>query len=78
MGHMNWIFEMVQDGTFGAFKASYEVAKENGLKEFTWDGTRIDINYAFYVCQYVEKFAEPMYDEYIDSKIDGYCDQDWD
>jgi hypothetical protein len=74
MGHMKWIFALIQDGTFGAFKASYTAAKEHGLKEFLWDGHHIDVNYAFYVCQYVEKFAEPLYNEYIDDQAEEYAE----
>ena len=56
------------------YQASYTAAKEHGIKEFMWDGHYIDINYAFYVCQYVEKFAEPLYNEYIDDQAEEYAE----
>jgi hypothetical protein len=68
MGQMKWIYTMVQDGSYSVFKIMYEKARENKMKSFVWNSQEIDINFAYFVCEYIDKFVTPDYNAYIEKQ----------
>ena len=69
MGHMKWIYHMVSDNSYHLFKKTYEIAKKNKREYFMWNNAKIDINYAKYVCEYVDKHAMPAYDKHLINSV---------
>ena len=70
MGHMNWIHNMIQDGSYEAFKMLYKSADKYNINSFIWGGEVIQTNYARYVCEFVDKEGLKEYDEYIDRQAE--------
>ena len=68
MSHMKWIYAMIVDNSYHAFKKITETAVEAGVKEFIYDGQKIDTAYAQAVCEYVDKHAMPAYDKHLTSE----------
>ena len=54
MGHMNWIYAMIQDNSYHAFKMITLTAQENKVDKFKWGNSWIDTVYATYVVKFVE------------------------
>jgi|TARA_R100000458_G_C8038284_1_gene90753 hypothetical protein len=47
MGHMKWISQIVEDGSFDkGFVPAYEKAYDNNQSSFVWAGSNYDITYA--------------------------------
>jgi len=65
MGHMGWIYAMIQDNSYHAFKAIADTAKENKVDKFKWDNVWIDTIYAAAVVTFVEKKGMPDYEKHI-------------
>ncbi len=61
---------MVADGSYNIFKAVYKQAVKNNLDSFMFDNQKIDINYAKYVCEYVDKHCMPEYDKHLQDTLD--------
>ena len=70
MGHMNWIFSMIQDGSYESFKMLCENANKHNIDSFVWSGEVINTNYAKYVCEFVNNEGLKEYDEYIDRQAE--------
>lgn len=70
MGHMNWIYSMIQDGSYESFKMLYKNANKYNLDSFIWSNEVIKTNYAKYVCEFVDKEGLKEYDEYIDRQAE--------
>jgi len=68
MSHMKWIYAMIVDNSYHAFKKITETAVETGVKEFIYDGHKIDTAYAQVVCKYVDNHAMPAYDKHLTSE----------
>lgn len=68
MAHMKWIYAMIVDNDYPAFKKITETAVETGVKEFKYNGQKIDTVYAQYVCKYVDNHAMPAYDKHLTSE----------
>tara|TARA_B110000285_G_C15099800_1_gene604311 strand:+ start:1346 stop:1582 length:237 start_codon:yes stop_codon:yes gene_type:complete len=66
MGHMSWIYAMIQDGQYRSFKLLYENANKYNLNSFIWSGEVIQTNYAEYVCKFIDNEGLKEYDKYID------------
>ena len=65
MGYMKWMYEMVSNDTYKTFKLFYETAKDNNVKEFGWNGDKIRVEFAEYVCKYIDKHLGPEYEEQL-------------
>ena len=76
MGQMKWIYSMLQNGTYGMFKEMYKTAKENNLEYFIWAGRKLDVHFAYFICEYVDKHLKYVYDEHIDSLSQEYKNKD--
>ena len=72
MAKMKWIYSMVQDGTYTAFKQSQIKAKKDKIQYFIWDGQKVDVNFAHFVCEYVDKFVNIDYEAHIEREADRY------
>ena len=69
MSHMKWIYAMIVDNTYPAFKKMTEAAVELGLEEFKYNGGILDTTYAQLVCEYVDKKGMPDYDKHLQENV---------
>tara|TARA_R100000458_G_C8168019_1_gene169563 strand:+ start:490 stop:705 length:216 start_codon:yes stop_codon:yes gene_type:complete len=69
MGHMKWIHCMVADNSYELFKTCYETAKKSKSKSFMFNHSKIDTNYAKYVCEFVDKHCMPEYEEHLINSV---------
>lgn len=65
MGHMKWIYEMVQDGTISVYKMLYNNAVKHNLDSFIFESKSHSVSYAKGVIDLSVK-AEKEYDKHID------------
>lgn len=65
MSHMKWIYAMIVDNTYPAFKAVALTAKQQNIDTFKFEGSVVDTAYAMYVIEYVDKHAMPAYDKHL-------------
>ena len=70
MAHMKWIYAMIQDNSYHAFKMITVTAQENKVDKFKWDNSWIDTVYATYVVEFVEKKGMPDYNKHIISPFE--------
>lgn len=56
---------MVADNSYEIFKISYTSAVKNKKQSFYFNKSKIDVNYAKFVCAYVDKHCMPEYEEHI-------------
>ena len=73
MGHMKWIYQMVQDGTSQAFIDAYKKARINGAIGFTYDFKFYDIVKARAIISTI-KTAEDKYDKHIDDLAESHSE----
>ena len=73
MGHMKWIYSMIQDGTIDVYRLLYNNAVKYKLKEFIFESKVHSISYAWGVRAIAAK-AEEEYDKYIDACADAEYD----
>ena len=69
---MKWIYSMVGDDTYRAFKLFYETAKEKNVDEFGWNGEIIKTKFAGYVCNYVDNHVAPEYEESLIARVEEH------
>lgn len=60
---------MVADNSYELFKTCYETAKKAKSDSFMFNNNKIDINYAKYVCEYVDKHCMPEYDKHLVNSV---------
>ncbi len=70
MSHMKWIYAMIVDNSYYAFKAIAETAEENNVDKFKWENTWIDTVYARSVITFVDNKAMPDYDKHLTKQPD--------
>tara|TARA_Y100000361_G_C11154212_1_gene343071 strand:+ start:1333 stop:1563 length:231 start_codon:yes stop_codon:yes gene_type:complete len=59
MGHMKWISQMIQDGTFdNDFVPTYEQALADNKTSFWWQGESYTVDYADTVIELVKDFRK--------------------
>lgn len=73
MGHMKWIYSMIQDGTIDVYRLLYNNAVKYKLEEFIFESRVHSISYAQGVLAIAVK-AEQEYDKYIDACADAEYD----
>ena len=66
MGHMKFIYQMVEDGSYASFKLMTKAAEQANQKRFVWSGMTLDVNYAKCVCNNVDDFLQKDYDKYLE------------
>jgi len=71
MGHMKWIYEMVDNGTISVFKALYNNAVKYKLKAFIFDNQSFEVMRAKAIID-LAIIAEAEYDAHIDSMAEMY------
>jgi len=71
---MKFIYQMVEDGSYASFKLMTKAARAGRQKKFVWAGHVLDVDYAHFVCEYVDKFLQQDYDNYLveQAKKDEY------
>ena len=69
MGHMKWIYGMVQDGTISVYKQLYNNAVKHNLDSFIFESRSHSISYAKGVIDLSVK-AETEYDKHIDRQAE--------
>lgn len=74
MGHMKWIFNMVEDGSFKDFKKEYIKCVLTKKDTFNWKGMNVSKLYGKYVVKYVDDELQKKYDQYVDQQIDAYTE----
>ena len=77
MGHMKWIYTMIQDNSYLIFK---ELTEEMGDKKETfliWNDSKLDIEYCKCVVQFVENKGMPDYDRFLTSETEREPDIDY-
>ena len=62
---MKFIYQMVEDGSYASFKLMTKAAQAGNQKKFVWAGIILEVNYAHFVCEYVDKFLQQDYDTYL-------------
>ena len=75
MGHMKWIFTMVEDGTYEDFKKEYIQCVLKRKESFSWGSKVIAKSYAKSVVMYVDKYAQKEYDQHIENLADAHFEQ---
>lgn len=73
MGHMKWIYEMVENGTISVFKALYNNAVKYKLKAFIFDNQSFEVMRAKAIID-LATIAEEEYDAHIDALADAEYD----
>ena len=75
MSHMSFIYQMITNGSYPAFKVNYQLAQEHGLKNFTFGNEEILTMYAKHVCILVDKHLMKEYEDYLEQRADeAYVD----
>lgn len=69
---MKFIYQMVEDGSYASFKLMTKAASQGKQKRFVWSGMTLETNYAHFVCEYVDRFLQKDYDNYIDQEATKY------
>ena len=77
MGYMNWIYSMVEDGSYASFKKLYKAAEKSGTKNFIWASETIDTQLAKHICEFVDSYLMNLYEEHIESMIDNYYESQY-
>jgi|TARA_R110000744_G_scaffold2647_6_gene10613 hypothetical protein len=72
MGHMKFIYEMVEDGSYASFKLMTRAAHAGNQQKFVWSGMTLEVNYAQFVCEYVDKFLQQDYDKHLIEQAERY------
>ena len=72
MGHMKFIYQMVEDGAYASFKLMTKAATAGNQKRFVWAGMTLEVNYAHFVCEYVDKFLQEDYDNHLIAQAERY------
>jgi hypothetical protein len=72
MGHMKFIYQMVEDGSYASFKLMTKAASQGKQKRFVWSGMTLETNYARFVCEYVDNFLQKDYENNIDEQAKRY------
>lgn len=67
---MKFIYQMVEDGSYASFKLMTKAAKASNQKRFVWSGISLEVNYAHFVCEYVDKFLQKDYEDYLIEKAE--------
>ena len=67
MGHMKWIFTMVEDGSYEDFKREYIKCVLTRQDTFEWGNKTITKAYGKSVVMYLDNHAIKAYNEHIDS-----------
>ena len=73
---MKFIYQMVEDGSYAAFKLMTKAAQAGNQKQFVWAGIRLETNYAHFVCEYVDKFLLIDYEDYLEHKAQIHYESD--
>ena len=73
---MNYIYKMVEDGSYIDFKKAYENADQSKHTKFKFNNEDIDTMYAKYVCVFVDTYLQDLYEEHLSDQIDAYVDCD--
>tara|TARA_R100001594_G_scaffold121327_1_gene157146 strand:+ start:4001 stop:4243 length:243 start_codon:yes stop_codon:yes gene_type:complete len=68
MGYMNWIYSMIQDGSYASFKKLYKQSKKNNIESFIWSSNVIKTNFAKRICDYVDSCGMKEYNDYIENE----------
>ena len=71
MGHMKWIYQMVEDGTIVVFKQLYNNAVKYNLDAFIFESRSIDVTFAKAIIDIAVK-AEEEYDKHIDEQAEAH------
>ena len=66
MGHMKWIYEMVDNGTISVFKALHDNAVKYKLKAFIFEDQSFEVMRAKAIIELAAE-AEKEYDRHVDS-----------
>jgi hypothetical protein len=69
MGHMKWIYEMVDNGTISVFRALYDNAVKYKLKAFIFEDQSFDVMRAKAILELAVK-AEKEYDAHIEAQFE--------
>ena len=75
MGHMKWIYNMVENGSYEDFKKEYIKCVLTKQDSFNWGHQNISKTYGKSVVKYVDEYLMEEYDKHVDSQIDAYCSQ---
>ena len=70
MGYMNWIYQMITDGSYIDFKELYEYSKDNNIEKFMWDTQEIRTDFASHICIFVDRHLMPEYTQYLEDMIE--------
>ena len=73
MGHMKWIYSMIQDGTIDVYRLLYNNAVKYKLEEFIFESKVHSISYAYGVLAVAAK-AEEEYDKHIDDMAEAHAE----
>lgn len=69
---MKFIYQMVEDGSYASFKLMTRAATAGNQERFVWAGLTLEVNYAQYVCKYVDNFLQDNYDRYVTAQSKKY------
>ena len=70
MGHMQWISDMVVNGSFKDFKEKYIKCALTGAETFNFENKNIAKEYGKSVVKYVDKSLLKEYDKHIDMQAE--------
>ena len=73
MGHMKWIYEMVENGTISVFRALYNNAVKYKLKAFIFNNESFDTMRAKAILELAEE-VEAEYDKHIDDLAEAQAE----
>jgi hypothetical protein len=71
MGHMQWISDMVVNGSFKDFKEKYIKCVLTDTETFDFENKNIAKAYGKSVVRYVDKHLLKEYDKYIDRQAEA-------
>ena len=72
MGHMKWISDMVEDGSYYDFKKEYIKCVLTNKDTFNWGNRNVAKTYAKSVVKYVDEYLMDIYEKHIDAQIEAY------
>ena len=74
MGHISWIYDMVQNNTYQIFRKLYKQALKDNDSQFIWEGEIMQTNAARFICALVDEHIMDEYNEHLAIQADIQAD----